>query len=346
MPPLPSSIPQNFTALIVGATSGIGRSIALNLAKTYPESNITIAGRSVERGQEIVRLARESRVGGESVAQGLGKIEFKQVDACVMDDVKRFVKEYREAELKATDGKKVPQVDILVLSQGIFTTQGRTPAHEGSQLDQKMALHYYSRMLFIDELLKPVATPSPSPSSATSKDATPLLSPSAIIMSVLDGKGSSATSKHINWSDLDLRGPNIYGLRSAAEHCMGMTDIQFQDLAKTQQASRTFVHAFPGFVATDIMNNSNMPGLLKMVSRGFLSLAATDPDVCASRMINGMFEAKRKDENPQVGGIHKGWWNITEKGVIIENKPEADEEHRKIVREHTKKTIEEELTTN
>lgn len=36
------------------------------------------------------------------------------------------------------------KLDILVLTQGIATTQGRTETEEG--IDMKMALHYYSRV--------------------------------------------------------------------------------------------------------------------------------------------------------------------------------------------------------
>ena len=36
------------------------------------------------------------------------------------------------------------KLDILVMTQGIATTQGRTETEEG--IDMKLALHYYSRV--------------------------------------------------------------------------------------------------------------------------------------------------------------------------------------------------------
>lgn len=47
--------------------------------------------------------------------------------------------------------KQHSHLDFLVLTQGIATMQGRTETVEG--LDEKMSLHYYSRMAFIAKLL-------------------------------------------------------------------------------------------------------------------------------------------------------------------------------------------------
>jgi hypothetical protein len=46
---------------------------------------------------------------------------------------------------------KVKTLNYLVLSQGVFNMQGRSDTSEG--IDVKLALHFYSRWKFVDELL-------------------------------------------------------------------------------------------------------------------------------------------------------------------------------------------------
>ena len=46
---------------------------------------------------------------------------------------------------------KISSLNYLVLSQGILTFQGRNETSEG--IDRKLALHFYSRWKFVDELL-------------------------------------------------------------------------------------------------------------------------------------------------------------------------------------------------
>ena len=46
---------------------------------------------------------------------------------------------------------KTSTLNYLVLSQGVMTMRGRTETSEG--IDMKMALHFYSRWKFVDELL-------------------------------------------------------------------------------------------------------------------------------------------------------------------------------------------------
>jgi NAD(P)-dependent dehydrogenase (short-subunit alcohol dehydrogenase family) len=54
------------------------------------------------------------------------------------------------SEIRAAT-QKINAVDMLILSQGILTMAGRTPTTEN--IDNKMALHYYGRVLFVQELL-------------------------------------------------------------------------------------------------------------------------------------------------------------------------------------------------
>jgi len=68
--------------------------------------------------------------------------EFVECDATFMKNVVSSAAEVRN---------KTSTLNYLVLSQGILVMQGRTETTEG--FDVKMALHFYSRWKFVDELL-------------------------------------------------------------------------------------------------------------------------------------------------------------------------------------------------
>ena len=113
------TFPQR-TALVVGGTAGLGHGIAVRLAQA--NMDVTIAGRSEEAGKKVV---------AEMDASGPGKHDFKKLDASLMSNVKAFTEEFKREKGK---------LDVLVLTQGIATLQGRTETSEGT--DVKMTLHY------------------------------------------------------------------------------------------------------------------------------------------------------------------------------------------------------------
>ncbi|KAK2767200.1 NAD(P)-binding protein [Colletotrichum kahawae] len=100
-------------ALVVGGTGGIGYAIARQLAANA-SATVIISGRTQPH----------------NIPQA--NIEFRQLDASSM----RLIKQYTDAH-KSSQG---PNIDLLVLMQGILTTAGRTETPEG--IDRKMALHY------------------------------------------------------------------------------------------------------------------------------------------------------------------------------------------------------------
>jgi hypothetical protein len=202
-----------------------------------------------------------------------------------MSDVKRFSASY----IKSIQASSSPQVDLLVMSQGILTMQGRTPTSP-ENIDLKMALHYYSRMLIIRELL-------------------PVLSPSAIILSILDGKRSDIHSSSINWNDLDLAQPGSYGISAAATHCLGMTDGLLQAFANKEGAERTFVHAYPGIVDTSI--SKSMPSYMRVPMSALFWMMAVSPEKCAENLLQGTVSVRGKG---------KGTHNIDDKGKEVTKK--------------------------
>src|SRR5262245_59866504 len=86
---------EGSTALVTGATSGIGRAIAQRLAMLGAE--VVVHGRSPERGAETV----------QSIENSGGKARFVAADLSRADDVRRFADE-------------VGPVDILVNNAGVY----------------------------------------------------------------------------------------------------------------------------------------------------------------------------------------------------------------------------------
>lgn len=311
MTAITSVLPANAHALIVGGTAGIGAAIAHRLALSLgPASTITIAGRNAAAAQRIIDGVQSSSE--ETQGKGPATLNFAPVDCGKMSDVKRFCHDYRSTILNEPTHK----LDLLVLSPGILAMDGRQPASPGSTLDLKMCLHYYARMLIIREL-------------------EPCLAPQAIIMSVLDGKNSDAQASGIKWEDMDLSMPDNYGIAKAAQHCLAFTDIQLEDFA-AQAAARgekqSFIHAYPGFVSTEIFNTNRLPWYARWGAKGLSNILAVTPDTCARHLIDGMVACKRRDldESP-VTGI----WNVDDKGRILGNKHRADDELTERVRQHT-----------
>jgi hypothetical protein len=217
-----------------------------------------------------------------------------------MSDVKRFSTDY----IRSIKSSPNPQVDLLVMSQGLLSIQGRTPTSP-ENIDLKMALYYYSRMLLIKELL-------------------PVLSPTAIILSILEGKRSDIHSSSINWDDLDLAREGNYGLSAARNHCSSMTDAMMEAFAEREGRDRTWIHAYPGVVNTGNSSNT-MPAYVRMSIAALLWIAAISPERCAEYMLDGVATVRTKG---------KGRYNIDDRGREIVKK-EAGEALRGKVWNHT-----------
>ena len=92
-----------------------------------------------------------------------------------------------------------------------------------------MTTNYYSRLRFTQQLLPLLHSASPQ---------------LARVVSVLSPGNESAA---LDLSNLDLK--TNFSLGSAANHAITMTDLAFEELAKTNPTV-SFVHAFPGGVKT------------------------------------------------------------------------------------------------
>jgi len=269
--------------VVAGGTGGIGRAIAIAIAQHCPSANITIIGRNEAAANEILpKLSSKSR--------------FLRADVSLMKEIRAVT-------------KKITAVDILVLTQGVFTFAGFTPTAEN--IDNKLALHYYGRMLFVQELL-------------------PLLrlsSGGGRVLSVLDAVNGNPAK--INWDDMALE--NSYSLSSAANHAITFNDLIIQHFAsQPENANVSFTHALPGTVRTGLADN--LPFYTRIPLKGlmfvFMKLGfGTTAENCAEYMLHGML------------GTEKGWRCVDSNGEIVKKKKPATDEQIQKVWEHTSKIL-------
>ncbi|MCJ1240120.1 hypothetical protein MMC14_008120 [Varicellaria rhodocarpa] len=315
-----NSLPVPLRALVVGGTAGIGLGLAQYIANSVPSSHVIIAGRNATIANEICTEAVN------------GNVSFKRVDASLMANVRHFCEEF-------SNESKGSKLDMLILSQGILGMGGNLTA-EG--IETVVALNYYSRMLFVRELLSLNA-----------------LSDKAIVISVLNGKAGDSSGKSILWDNMDIsRTPTgiraLLSIRSVVAHNFAMEDVMMQDLSlypppptsistsnTPSRVGMTFVHSYPGFVTTDLLKKSlDFPGWLKWII-GTLSISAakhTTPEEAAPWIIGGAIrvwqEQNEKEKIRKDDGPVRGWFCMSEKGEVYD-KPEASEDVRRRVREHT-----------
>eukprot|EP01039_Chlorochromonas_danica_P005544 gene5544-6107_t len=234
-------------AIVIGGTSGIGEGIARRLAKA--QVSITIVGRDADRGQAIVKELGE--LGGS-------QHDFFRCDAFLMKNVSKVSQELRT---------KYGKVDYLVLTQGMATIQGRTETSEG--LDQKLALHVYSRFLFIRELL-------------------PLLRSGGgegKVMSVLSG-GVHKEYKQFE-EDFDLQ--HNYTLENAANAAGFYNDLVLDGFSKEKENDKIlFLHAAPGIISSNW--GREMPWYIRLMVRGLQAVIGRSIDDCGTAMASPLLE--------------------------------------------------------
>jgi len=256
------------TAVVVGGTSGIGRGIAMRLAQA--SASVTIVGRSASRGAEIVGEMEQAAAAAASKSSGKASgsddssssssspppsFRFVECNCFLLQSVADTAAALLERP-----------VDLLVLTQGMATTQGFTPTAEG--LDQKLALHVWSRAAFAKALL-------------------PALRKSA------DGRVLSVLSAGIHaaapaWrADPELK--HGYGIKAAADTAGFYNDIMVDSLAQAAPEV-TFAHAAPGFVNTNW--GTEMPTLIRWAVRCLQPLGRSAAD-CGEYMVRGLMQATR-----------------------------------------------------
>jgi NAD(P)-dependent dehydrogenase (short-subunit alcohol dehydrogenase family) len=268
-------------AIVVGGTSGIGYAMACRVAAQAGSAKVIISGRTKPKHIPHPNM------------------DFRPLDATSMYQIKKYTDAFKSSQNQ--------KLDLLIMTQGIMTTAGRTETPEG--IDRKMALHYYGKQLLIRELL-------------------PVLKEDGKVIIVFDGKFGNPNK--LNWDDLDLK--SNFGLSTSANHCMVMNDIMIQHFAAQQQEQgvgrRHFIHAWPGAVNTSLLRE--LPRFIQPLAKAANHLFTVPPETCAEYLLNGVSE--RVSDGEKQGRF---WDNIDNKGRLIDNKTVWTKEQMNAVAAHT-----------
>lgn len=281
-------------ALVVGGTAGIGLGIA-DLMATKLHINVAIAGRNEVKAQEYIDSWKQQHPNG--------KYTFHKVDASSVKDSIRLAEEIAQT---------FPRLDYLILTPGIFTFAGRTETAE--HLDQKMALHYYSRAALMTALV-PFMEKSITNPQFEGK-----------VLSVLD----ATQGRMVNKDDLDLK--EHFSVANAAQACTLYNSLLMEDYAK-KYPRMSFFHALPGVVKTDIGRES--PYFLKPLMFLIQPFIKTK-EQCATYMTAGIMAPDRKE----------GWFLLKEDGSLVKPVPDHNDENRELVVQHTERILNEILSEN
>ena len=197
------------TAVFIGATTGIGHSALLALAKHTASPRIYVVGRSHASVTPVIKeLERINRGGTYIPIQG--------GDLTLLSNVDKASEKIRAGG----DG----HLDMLIMSVGYLTFASRTETVEG--LDRITSVRYYARIRFLINLL-------------------PLLNaaPSARVVSIL-----AAGMEGPLWpEDFALKKKEHYGFGKAAGAAASMNTLFFEEMRK-QNPKIVFVHLYPGLV--------------------------------------------------------------------------------------------------
>ncbi|KAJ3572426.1 hypothetical protein NPX13_g5053 [Xylaria arbuscula] len=200
-------------ACFVGGTSGIGNYTARALVSTGASVRVYIVGR--ESAEARTRTFIEEL----NVINPRAEVVWITGEVSLLSEVTRVCGIIKERESR---------VDLLFLTTGYAPVGAREETVEGLEITQ--ALEYYSRMLFIQQLL-------------------PLLheAEGSRVVSVLGGGMERASG--ILLDDIELRKPGNYGPFNGQMHCIGLNSVFLDKLAR-ENPQVTFIHSHPGWCNT------------------------------------------------------------------------------------------------
>jgi NAD(P)-dependent dehydrogenase (short-subunit alcohol dehydrogenase family) len=122
---------EGSTALVTGATSGIGRAVALQLGQLGAE--VVVHGRSAERGAKVV----------QEIQNAGGKARFVAADLSDADDVRRLAAE-------------AGPVDILINNAGVYKF-GATADTDDAFFDEHVNLNLRAPYILVQQLVPSMA---------------------------------------------------------------------------------------------------------------------------------------------------------------------------------------------
>lgn len=246
---LPATLPADFTAVFIGATSGIGRSALEQLVTASRHQQL-----------HIYVVARDATAAAQQIA-GLRQINPSAVIELIEKDVSLVKSVDEVAEIVK---KRESKVDLLFLSMGFIPFAGRKgnttikPSHKTSftnaasdtteGLEPSMTTRYYSRIRAI-QLLLPLLNASPNPH----------------VTNILAGGQEAPLIE----DDLDLARPGNFSFIQASKHSATMLTLMLEKFA-SENPVVSFVHAFPGPVATPTLTRGSS-GIVAILMRWIIS---------------------------------------------------------------------------
>ncbi|KAL7525615.1 hypothetical protein ACHAXR_001079 [Thalassiosira sp. AJA248-18] len=303
------------TAVVVGATNGIGKAISCRLAQDG--FKIIAVGRDKEgRKDEVLNFLQQCSASGEN-GDGDGASS-KDSSNCVQHEF-RACNAFELSQVKSCaqgilcDIENNSGIDALVMTQGMATIQSFTPTSEGN--DEKLTLHYWSRAAFTLCLLPALRLSSNN-----------VMPGGPVVLSVLSGGVHKPYKKYSE--DPELK--KDYSIPNAADFAGYYNDLFFDKLAcHSANSNINFVHSAPGIVASNW--GTEMPVWLRMPIRGMQKVMGKSPKKCASYMAKPILDCAKGEIGLEFPDEEK------EKGLYI---MKEDATSGKLTKGHTAEAME------
>lgn len=253
----PSYVP---VMVITGATSGIGKTITEIFARyLHGRVHIVLVGRNREAAESIIATLPITT----SASSPEITYEFIPCDVTLMKNVHALAK-----DLLA----RLPKVNFLVHSAGVFGFRGRQDTEEG--IDIKLASRYYSRWALTNDLL---------PLLRKAKD---LGEPASVLSILAAGKGVE-----VDVNDLGLK-KNYSGLQAMLQSG-SYNDLMVAEFAQ-REPEIAFTHIFPGNVDTPALTPANpILRFIVFLLRPLVLLTTTTKETCAEFMLFALLNAEK-----------------------------------------------------
>lgn len=302
------SLAPGLVAVFVGGTSGIGLYTARELARNTTSPHIYLVGRNATEASKITEELQ--------TINSSSQVSFIQKDVSLLRNVDEACREI---------GAKEKQINLLFMTCGYFIFTGRDETSEG--LDKKFALHYYTRMRFINQL-QSLLTAAASSNSLSR------------VVSVLDPQVGLRLGP--NFDDLSLK--TTFSLKNCATHASAMTNLLFGKFAK-ENTGTSYVHAYPSIVETGAGRNAyaGLAVLARPIMWAITKALEVKPEESGARHLYAATSdafAPRERGSEQDKGSYLVSWNGDVFGDTGNAKKMRDEGKADVVQKHNEEVFE------